>query len=74
MLGGCIYQFSRQGTGFFIDEVGWKLPFLWISNAMYIRCRSSYRYKTGEFIGVNVFLSSDALFAQLSFGALSPIW
>ena len=49
MLGGCIYQFSHQGTSFFVDEVGWELPLFHVSNAMYIRCRSGHRYKFGEF-------------------------
>ncbi|KAN0078011.1 hypothetical protein V8E55_010068 [Tylopilus felleus] len=45
MLGGCIYQFSSRGSYVFIDQVGWTLSLLQISNATYIRCRNSLRYK-----------------------------
>lgn len=48
MLGGCIYQFSSRGSYVSIDQVGWTLSLLQISNAMYIRCRNSLRYKYGE--------------------------
>lgn len=49
MLGGCIHQFFHQGSSILIDQVGWNLLLLQVSNAMYIRCRSSQRYKLGEF-------------------------
>ncbi|KAF8551162.1 hypothetical protein OG21DRAFT_1513135 [Imleria badia] len=45
ILGGCIYQFSHQGSSIFVDQVGWKLPLLQISNAIYVRSRSNHRYR-----------------------------
>ncbi|KAF8129878.1 hypothetical protein EV363DRAFT_1219731 [Boletus edulis] len=65
MLGNCIYRFSYQGSSI-LDQVGWKLPLLHISNGLYIRCWSNQRYKYAFVCIVVTYMVVNRIYRQIS--------